>query len=63
MAWFHKVYILSLLGSALMEDRIYKLVVSYGKIAPDSYLQQAILINGQFPGPKITAKKNDTSFM
>jgi L-ascorbate oxidase len=60
MAWFHKVYILSLLGSALMEDRIYKLVVSYGKIAPDSYLQQAILINGQFPGPKITAKKNDT---
>jgi L-ascorbate oxidase len=60
MACFQTVYILSLFGSALLDKVVYHLTVSDGYIAPDNYLQRAILINGQFPGPPIKAKMKDT---
>ncbi|CAO2043340.1 unnamed protein product [Urochloa humidicola] len=39
--------------------RYYDLEVTYGDINPLGVTQQAILINGQFPGPKIECQTND----
>ena len=36
----------------------YDLVVTSGTLAPDNYIQESYLINGQFPGPTIRVKQN-----
>ncbi|KAI9847326.1 MAG: hypothetical protein M1837_002913 [Sclerophora amabilis] len=40
--------------------RYYDFTIERGMIAPDGYLKESILINGQFPGPKIEANWGDT---
>jgi L-ascorbate oxidase len=60
MAWLRIVCIFSLFPYALLDIVSYNFIVTYGNIAPDNYLQEAILINGQFPGPEIRVKKHDT---
>ncbi|KAH7381904.1 Cupredoxin [Cadophora sp. MPI-SDFR-AT-0126] len=39
--------------------RSYDFTVTRGQIAPDGYLQDVILVNGQFPGPQIEANWGD----
>lgn len=40
--------------------RPYNFEISRGKIAPDGYEREGLLINGQFPGPLIEANWGDT---
>jgi hypothetical protein len=40
--------------------RMYDFTVTRGRIAPDGYYKDVILINGQFPGPTIEANWGDT---
>ncbi|KAM3071831.1 hypothetical protein ACMFMG_009688 [Clarireedia jacksonii] len=40
--------------------RSYDFTVTRGRIAPDGYFKDVILINGQFPGPTIEANWGDT---
>jgi len=40
--------------------RPYTFTVSRGKAAPDGYLKNVLLINGQFPGPMIEANWYET---
>ncbi|CZS91847.1 related to laccase precursor [Rhynchosporium agropyri] len=39
--------------------RTYDFTVTRGQIAPDGYMQNVILVNGQFPGPQIEANWGD----
>ena len=39
--------------------RYYDFTLSRSQIAPDGYLKNVILINGQFPGPEIEANWGD----
>ncbi|KAK6511771.1 hypothetical protein TWF481_000676 [Arthrobotrys musiformis] len=40
--------------------RKYELVITNGEIAPDGYTVQKMLVNGQYPGPKIEGNWGDT---
>lgn len=55
--------VLALLGASLaMADdpyRFYTWTVTYGTISPLGVPQQVILINGQFPGPRLDVVTND----
>ncbi|KAG8387404.1 hypothetical protein BUALT_Bualt02G0018000 [Buddleja alternifolia] len=53
--------LLCLSGGALAEDPylFFEWNVTYGTIAPLGIPQQGILINGQFPGPKINCTSNN----
>jgi iron transport multicopper oxidase len=39
--------------------RRYKLVATWGKVAPDGFETSAVLVNGQFPSPTIYANSGD----
>lgn len=41
------------------DQRFYDLTIARGTIAPDGYEKDALLINGQFPGPTIEANWGD----
>ncbi|CAG8609775.1 4203_t:CDS:2, partial [Racocetra fulgida] len=42
------------------KERIFDLTLSKGTMAPDGFTRDMLLINGQFPGPLISAYKGDT---
>ncbi|KAJ3696164.1 hypothetical protein LUZ60_001541 [Juncus effusus] len=58
---FLSVYLVLLISVSLADDpyRYFTWTVTYGPISPLGTQQQGILINGQFPGPRIDCVTND----
>ncbi|KAJ1303884.1 hypothetical protein OPQ81_008297 [Rhizoctonia solani] len=53
-------FTLSLITSVFARVIDYRLDVANGVIAPDGVTRNAVLVNGRFPGPLISANKGDT---
>ncbi|CUA69327.1 laccase, multicopper oxidase, benzenediol:oxygen oxidorectuctase [Rhizoctonia solani] len=53
-------FTLSLFASAFARTVDYKFDVANGVVAPDGVTRNAVLVNGRFPGPLVTANKGDT---
>ncbi|KAF8896583.1 laccase 6 [Infundibulicybe gibba] len=51
--------VLGLLPSALAAIRHFNFDIVNGKVAPDGFERDAVLVNGKFPGPVVVASKGD----
>lgn len=51
---------ITLLPQALAETRNYNFNIVNANLAPDGFSRSTVVVNGQFPGPLISANKGDT---
>ncbi|KAF8578777.1 multicopper oxidase [Ramaria rubella] len=54
------LFALSLVGQSFSKDISLNLHVNNAEVSPDGFPRSGVLMNGQFPGPVITAQKGDT---
>ncbi|KAF9447931.1 multicopper oxidase [Macrolepiota fuliginosa MF-IS2] len=56
---FFKALLLSLLPVVFAETRNFDFVINNAVVKPDGFERSAVLVNGQYPGPLLTANKGD----
>jgi iron transport multicopper oxidase len=62
MTWLHTVGFLTLAAAATVHGAyvVQDWSLAATDIAPDGFTRSAALVNGQFPGPLLTAEKGDS---